>query len=623
MLTPFTERMKSYWTETLGLTDSNALEEGWQQLAQAISGCDRNTLRWQVIQQPTGSGKTQALKVLCSIQDQIQHPGVLIVTKFREEANRLSEGINELARWKMARPFHQEASATNDQLAFAPVVVTTHASYRLALKEIADTGLNHKANRLLSYECGKRDWVVIDEAFDWADNYSLSASNLRSMSGDLARAMHGELRAAAEQLFTFSIRLTDTDLGRSDRVLDAECFDILASIDLSGLRAGIAGTSDDAFAKLNEHRPATKSEPASRIERSSKPQYLEQLDQLQTIARIGHAWTSRRGGRTQLHSARSLIGVDGMRGVILDATAGIDPVYSIMRQHVDVLARPPGIRTYRNVTLHVSYGHKVGKEHLAKHAGKEWSTVWGDLSERLSGKRILVCAHKDARPSIEPYGPKDGSVQFDNWGNLDGRNDWNSCEAAILFGLPYLDDIEPAQRFIAHQGRQSDEWFLGSRKYKDYADIRTALSDGFIARSVVQAINRIQCRNAIDADGNCKPTDIYLLLPRGNTGAAVVRAIQDQMPGIRLASWPSKATKRKARKIPTEIKLADHFESADPGYYSKSEIVNTLRINPSSLERITAKLRQQQSGLAKKLEAYGVHYHSQTGRGKEAYFIKQ
>ncbi|RWK60689.1 hypothetical protein [Mesorhizobium sp.] len=623
MLTSFTERMKSYWTESLGLTDSNALNAGWQQLAQAICRCETNTLRWQVIQQPTGSGKTQALKVLCSIQNPIQHPGVLIVTKFREEANRLSEGINKLAEWNMARPFHQEAPGTNDQLAFAPVIITTHAAYRLALKEIADTGLTHKANRLLSYHGGKRGWVVIDEAFDWADTYSLLASNLRSMSGDLVRAMHGELRTAAEQLLDFSIRLTDTDHGRSDRVLDAECFDILACIDVNGLKAGVAGTSEDALAKSIEHRLATKTEPASRIERSSKKQYLDQLDQLQTIARIGHGWTSRRGGRTLLHGSRSLIGVDGMRGVILDATAGIDPAYAVMGHHVDVLPRPLGIRTYRNVTLHVSYGHKVGKEHLVHNAGREWATVWGDLSKRLSGKHILVCAHKDALPDIEQYGPKDGCVHFDNWGNLDGRNDWNRCEAAILFGLPYLDDIEPAQRFIAHQGQQSDEWFRGSRKYEEHADIRTALGDGFIARSVVQAINRIQCRNAIDAEGNCYPTSIYLLLPSGNTGMAVLRAIQQQMPGIQLAEWLSGATKRKARKVPTEIKLTDHFENADPGYYLKSEIVKTLQINPSSLERVTAKLRQQSSVLAGKLEAYGVSYHTQTGRGKEAYFIKQ
>jgi hypothetical protein len=161
-----------------------------------------------------------------------------------------------------------------------------------------------------------------------------------------------------------------------------------------------------------------------------------------------------------LHSSRSLIGVDGMRGVILDATAEIDPTYSVMRDQVDLMPRPTGIRIYQNVTLHVSHGHKVGKEHLAQNAGKEWAVIWGDLSKRLAGKRILVCAHKDARPAIEQYRPKDGYVHFDNRGNLDGRNDWNRCEAAILFGLPYLDNIEPAQRFIAHQGAQHDEWFI-------------------------------------------------------------------------------------------------------------------------------------------------------------------
>ncbi|TPM99529.1 hypothetical protein [Mesorhizobium sp. B2-1-3A] len=623
MLTSFTNQMNSHWKQSLGLVGSNALTEGWKQLAQAI--CSRNTdpVRWQVVQLPTGSGKTEALKVLCSMQDLIQHPGALIVTKFRQEADKLADGINELAGWPMARPVHNNAPATNDQLAFAPVVITTHAAYRLALLEIADTRLTDKSNRLLSYHGGKRDWIVIDEAFDWADTYSLIASNLRSMSGDLARAMHGELRTAAEQLFAFSIRLTDTDLGRSDRVLDAECFDILARIDLSGLRAGIDGTSDDAFAKLIEHRPATKTELASRVERSSKPQYLEQIDQLQAIARIGHGWTSRRGGRIQLHSSRSLLGVDGAHGVILDATADVDPVYSIMSRQVDVLPRPPGIRSYRNVTLHVSYGHRVGKEHLAQHAAKEWAVVWGDVSKQLAGKRVLVCAHKSALPSIEPYRPRDGSVHFDNWGNLDGKNDWNSCEAAILFGLPYLDDIEPAQRFIAHQGRQSDEWFSGNRKYEKHTDIRPALGDGFVARSVVQAINRIQCRNATDADGNCKPTDIYMLLPSGTTGQAVVHAIQQQMPGIRLANWLSGATKRKARKVPTEVKLTDYFETADPGPYTKSEIAKALGINSSSLERMTTKLRQQSSALARKLEAYRVSYHSQTGRGKEAYFTKQ
>lgn len=623
MLTTFTDRMTSHWVQSLGLTASQALITGWQQLAHAMDRVSSGATHWQVLQLPTGSGKTEALKVLCSIQDEIQHPGVLIVTKFRKEADKLAESINRHAGWKMARSAHQEAPGSNDELGFAPVLVTTHVAYKLALREIADTGLTIKADRLLNYYTGKRSWLIIDEAFEWADTYSLIASNLRSMSGDLTRAMQGEMRTAAEQLYEFSGRLTDTRHGQSDRPVANECIDLLLRIDLPGLKAGVAATPEDAFAEWAEHRPATKAEPTTPIERPSKAKYFDQLTELETIARIGHGWISKRGARTQLHSSRSLIGVDGMRGVILDATAHIDPTYSLLRDQIGLLPRPSGIRTYRNVTLHLSYGHRVGKEHLARNAGKEWALVWGDLSKRLSGKSVLVCAHKNALPVIEQYGPRDGYVHFENWGNLDGKNDWNTCQAAILFGLPYLDDLEPAQRFIAYQGRQSGEWFAGSRKYEEHADIRTALNDGFIAKSVVQAINRIHCRNAIDANGNCKPTDIFLLLPSGSTGTVVVGAIRQQMPGIRVADWLSGATRRKARKIPTEIKLIEHFSSADAGHYRKSEILRTLRINPSSLERMTAKLRQPTSVLAMKLEAYGVRYHSQTGRGREAYFIKQ
>lgn len=618
----FTDRMNKHWMHTLGLAGSKALTEGWQQLVQATDRINAGAKHWQVLQLPTGSGKTEALKVLCSVQDPIQHPGILIVTKFQDSADEVAEGVNKLAGWQMARSVHKNAPAQGVDLRFIPVLVTTHAAYRLALQEIADGVQTTKWDRLRTYLAGKREWLFIDEAFDWAETYTLNLGNLRAMSGDLSGAMQGEQRTIGEQLQALAIALTDIEQGEADRLLTAEQFDMLSRLDLNSLRSAVADIPDAVFANWVDTEDATENGESTPT-KPVKEGYLGLMRQLQTVVRIGHGWISRRGGKTLLHSSRSLIGLDGMQGIILDATADIDPTYTLMRRYVQLLPRPQGIRFYRNATLHVSYGHKVGKGHLAKNAAREWADVWGDLSKGLAGKRTLVCAHKSALPTIKQYGPNNGDVEFANWGNLDGKNDWDTCEAVVLFGLPYLDDIAPAETFTAYQGPQPNEWFGGMRKYEEHADIRTALGDGFIARSVVQAINRTQCRKAIDAQGNCAPTDIYMLLPNGRTGKAVMRAIQQQMPGIRLAGWLSGATKRKARKVPTEVKLTDHFENADPGYYRKSEIVKTLRINHSSLERMTAKLRQQSSVLARKLEAYGVRYHSQTGRGNEAYFIKE
>ncbi|TJU82967.1 MAG: hypothetical protein E5Y15_14890 [Mesorhizobium sp.] len=54
------------------------------------------------------------------------------MTKFRKEANKLADGINRHAGWQMARPVHQEAVGTNDELGFAPVLVTKHNHAPLA-----------------------------------------------------------------------------------------------------------------------------------------------------------------------------------------------------------------------------------------------------------------------------------------------------------------------------------------------------------------------------------------------------------------------------------------------------------------------------------------------------------
>lgn len=167
---PFTDRMKQHWTEFLRLASSDALVEGWRQLEQAASRLESGPTHWQVIQLPTGSGKTEALKVLCSIQHPIHHPGILIVTKFQDEADKLAKDINSLANWNMARAVHKKAPAEGEELAFVPVLVTTHAAYRLALQELVRSGSSVKIDRLLTYHIGRRSWLFIDEAFDWVNS---------------------------------------------------------------------------------------------------------------------------------------------------------------------------------------------------------------------------------------------------------------------------------------------------------------------------------------------------------------------------------------------------------------------------------------------------------------------
>ena len=563
--------------------------------------------------------------MLCAGPEVPNHPGALIVTKFRSEANKIADGINKISQQDIARPWHTGAPLEGKSPASIPVLVTTHEAYRMALQELAYSDGGSRWERLRKYECGNRQWLIIDEAFDWTDRYSLTLGGIRSMAGDLRGVLPDSLQADALKLHDLAADLTDREQrGSAERLLTGAQLGMLANISIAEIAEAVSQIHPEVFTDMVriERADAEQEDGKEQKQTPSKIHYLRLLGELQAIAQIGSAWVSRRRGKSCLNASRSLFDISDMKGVILDATASLDRSYELHNDKVCVLDRPANIRRYDNVTLHISTGHSVGKDYLAKHAAEEWSIVWGDLKKRLDGKNVLVCAHKDVLPILNGHELPTGTVQFTNWGKIDGRNDWNTCDAIVLFGLPYPDTVTPAQTYFAASGSQSESWFQGERKHGSHADIRAALNDGSIARSVVQALNRAQCRNVIDVHGNCEPTDAYILLPNGRTGEHILRAILEQMPGVKTNVWDAKGAKRKARKRPTEDRLISHFQMADPGIYLKSDVVEAIGTNPRTFERTTRKLLDSESALTVALAENGVRYSTTTGRGKEAFFTK-
>ena len=625
MQTDFIERMTRYWVQTRGLACSDPLVRGWSQIEQAIYRPECNDTKLQVLTLPTGAGKTEAIKVLCSIPEVINHPGALVITRFCEEADKIARGINQLAAGNIARALHSEAPANGTDIGFVPVLVTTHAAFSVALQELASTGIGPRWERLRGYNCGHRRWLIIDETFDFTDRYSIDLGSLRSMAGDLSGALQGDAQANVRMLHDLLVALTDKDKhGTSDRVLTDVQFMALRKIGIKEISDHVSEISPDVLTEMvSIERTRSNTEPGEKLKPiASKSHYLALLNNLQTVVQIGSAWVSRRKGKSCLNACRSLLDNLDMSGIVLDATALLDPAYSLHGDKIQVIPRPENIRRYDNVTLHISTGHSVGKDYLAKHGAKEWSVIWGDLRKRLEGKDVLVCAHKDVLPALYGHDLTSGTLSVTNWGNVDGKNVWNTCDAIVLFGLPYLDTVTPAQTYIAARGPQGQDWFDGQREYGAHADIRSALNDGFLARSIVQATNRVRCRNVIDEYGNCDQTDVYLLLPNGRVGEHIQRAIVEQMPGSKVKNWDAKGAKRKARKRPIEERLLSHFQNAAPGIHHKSIVVEAIGTNARSFERITRKLLDRENALTAALAKHGVQYSATTGRGKEAFFTK-
>jgi hypothetical protein len=59
-----------------------------------------------------------------------------------------------------------------------------------------------------------------------------------------------------------------------------------------------------------------------------------------------------------------------------------------------------------------------------------------------------------------------------------------------------------------------------------------------IVAEVIQAINRVRCRNVIDSNGNCDPVDVFLTLPAHfGSSQEMMIAIKSEMHNIHEVEW--------------------------------------------------------------------------------------
>lgn len=604
----------------------SGLIEGWHQFEQAVTNAaDRQ--QWRVIQWPTGTGKTEALTVLCATLGLGHNSAALIVTKFTDEADEIVRKINDQSGLTLASAAHGKASITEQAMIESRVLVITHEAYRQALREAYDRP--DSSNRLDLYHRhhhGSRNWIIIDEAFNWIDAYEADLDELSAMCAALSAHVRNRHLDTLQSLA--SVARTDYDVLGSDRLLSDEATHLLASIDLDHLKAVVKDTPAEAIelwrnTSLHRRTEETAFSPTEIRFTSFKSEYLALLGRLDAIKRIGHCWLSQRRTRIRLHSSRLLLNTERPCGVILDATAGIDRTYDLLGDRVVVLPRPGHMRTYRNVRVHISRSHRVGKEHLAKHAATEWPTLAEELSSKVSkNSKVLTIAHKGTK-SLLRHKLSCREHCIAHWYNLDGKNNWKDADAVLLYGLPYPEDIALTDTFHACTGLWSRDWFEGNREYAGHPDIKAALKYGSMARSVIQAINRPRCRIIIDDQGNCEPTDVFILLPRGTVGDLLVAAIQAEMPDATLLPWTALPT-RTSSITPREKALVDQLRGIAPrDVYIKTRAMSQLGITSRTFDRISATLRKPSSPLAQELTAIGVAFHCTKGRGKLSYFIKQ
>lgn len=630
----FVTEMQKHWVNKLGNVSSENLRRVWRQIASTFSShisehntADRGQL-WKILQPPTGSGKSQGTIVYCSMLSELpkeEHPGVLIVTRLKSEASDMAKAINDLSGKEVAVAYHTDTKheLSLHDLSNWPVVIVTHRAYEIALDVMGRDGsiaqnweYFHDWNH--AWESYTRKLVIIDEALDIVEHAQIDLDGLRQTLATIPESLRLKHSDDVKVIMDVIHALEDFEESASKE----SCKEIMSiegilkdgeAPDLTAIRNIIK--TDIRF----DHQIGKDDRDELRRLRN---RHDARLKSLQTLLKTW-AYYARVEARHSFNTARLLVPEDVKGAVVLDATASSNVLYEVF-PYAEVITPPDGARTYENVTLHVSTGHSVGKRTMVKNAKSITSDIVADLNVRLKGHKTFVCCHKDVEPFLAAYDPS-FELKTGHWGAVDGSNEWQECDSAVIMGLPYLPDTWASNVFMATQGAQSTKWLQADeRPFGKHEDIRKALKVGQMTVSIVQSINRVRCRRVIDEYGNCPKTDIYIMLPEGDMAKSLLDGIRREMPNINiLHDWDIKTAKRRVKKSKYAESLVKYLSTMELGKKSATEVRKTLGIPIATFKRLIGYLKDITNELHERLKQTGVEYVVQgSGQIQRAYFVR-
>ena len=626
----FTDEMENYWSGKLGNVSSEALRNVWFQLARvfgryAIGETHRN--EWTVLQPPTGSGKTQGTIVYCSMLTRktgSSHPGALIVTRLKTDADQIAEKINELSgNMNEAFAYHSD---TKDKLRITdlenyPVLVITHRAYELALDLLGQDGnIQQTWPFFYNWKNTNRRLVVIDEALDIVEHSQAALEGLRQTEATLSQSIRTRFTLEV-QCLNEVIEILDAyeKRTRKEKVKEHRVLEAL-----------IKGETFPDFTALRQvMRKEIRYDQQLGKNDNLEQQRLRELhdSRIRDLNNIVKSWVYYAHTEYQptLNTARLLVPDNIQGAVVLDATASSNVLYELFKS-AEVITPPPGSRNYRNVTLHISKGHNTGKRYMKNKAKELSRELIVELNEKLrEDRKVFICTHKDVEPVLDSYQPK-FDFKTGHWGAVDGSNEYRDCDTAVIFGLPYRPNTWSANAFMALKGPQSTEWLQqpDKRKWKRHDDIRKSLNHGQIITSIIQAINRVRCRKVIDAEGNCPHTDIYLMLPNDGIAEEILKGIRKEMPGIRTVSWNFSSAKRKVKRSNHELALSKFIMNMNIGRQAITIVKKTLGISDTTFKKLVRKMNDENSELYRAMVKTGAKYMSEgPGKGRRAFIVKE
>jgi hypothetical protein len=677
----FANAMQAHWTNptTLKNVSSPALMELWTTMAktfnQAIEGnlAADNPFRdnpqsgkWMVLSPATGSGKTQGVRIYSAMQaaanlhrSSPKKVGILIVTREIEQADELAQEVRDSfqdrlggstlyesirgstpERTPVALARHSNApDVTLEDMKRTDVLVVTHASYVLALDSLS-RNVQDRWSSLIEWDHGQRKLVVVDETIsNMVEEYRLELDYLSSTIGDIRQDVKdkfpGQMRllnSVIQVLQTIrtkakELKEVDGDTSHSDAaVWNAET---QRSHELAQ-----AWVEASKFADMSELRQAVKEDRSrqnwksegSQAQHKARSEMIDaNLKSVQAIC-SRWAWYARSGKFDTLNASRLVLPEPFPLNVVcLDATARQEVLWELLgKENVVRPKLPEGVRSYAQVTLNVARAGSVSKTTMKDKGKARLARLVEHLNKRFDGqasRKVFLVTHKAIEHHAKDHVLTFGKLSVAHWGSLDGKNEWHDHDVAVLFGLSYRMRIWANNLYQAIKGRQGTKWLQNNNVLRNEMEVKQ------LTAGIVQAMNRIRCRKTVNAQGDCLPAEVFLVLKEGSEGDAILEGIRAEMPGLVVQPWEfdldgPRATIRKGSSHDGLVTLMEN--APDYGEWPMTWIERELSLSKEGAKSLRAVLANPSSNLSQRLAAMGVKYETQgTTRSFRANLIKR
>ena len=643
----FLLKMKTKW-DSYGLKANDSLKQAWLTYCETLNKHASNECPelWSIFPLPTGTGKTQGLISYCAIvSETLVEQGVLIVTRFTDDADKIAESINKETGQCVARAQHSKLSKEDklsaEQQQSVQVLIITHTAYKKSLSLSLD---NATTKQHYKWKHGAR-LVVIDETLNIDEPLTVDLDELR-----IAR---GAIPWNIENQFPHEIRYIDSlikrfiELANNGKELkyiyggtwrrSSETGQILRPKEIKPLI--------DAMRSLKSIRSINSF--GKEIIKLSSTYICDLFKALVDITEL-EGFYFRENDTYKIQAFTLLMPSEVPSAVILDATANYNEIYKLLGNSVEIVDVPNDIRNYSNVTLQVVYGVNVGKDSINKVDNKFIAGLYQSYRGKSPILDTLFCVHKKNRntliKSIDGLNALE-ATNLSHWGNIDGKNDWSALKNIFIYGLPYLGQKNAEGVTLSYQ-----RW-IESHEYKYHPDLVVEcehtgavgaiefpldlwqnVEQGHLNVSVIQAINRVRCRQSIDSTGNCEPVSVTLFLNKKDGSqrkyqACLLDSISDAMPNIRIIEVEENVSKNEVHLKGKALQFYKLLSSLNCGEHLAKEIMqqaNKKGIGERTVKRYQSQLKNgADTLLVNKLSELGVNYISEHGRKANSRYMKK